>query len=44
VKVLLDGLMDWLAARGLSAIDSIRGRMRQRDTVRANYIRVLQGY
>jgi dihydroorotate dehydrogenase (fumarate) len=44
MKVLLDGLMDWMAARGLTTIDSVRGRMSQRDTTRANYIRVLQGY
>jgi dihydroorotate dehydrogenase (fumarate) len=50
LKVLLDGLTNWLAARDLSTLGSIRGRMSQRNVVdktafaRANYIRVLQGY
>jgi dihydroorotate dehydrogenase (fumarate) len=50
MKVLRDGLADWLAARGLTTIDTIRGRMSQRNIAdtkafaRANYIRVLQGY
>jgi dihydroorotate dehydrogenase (fumarate) len=49
MKVLLGGLTSWLAARDLR-LDSIRGRMSQLHTadknafVRANYIRVLQGY
>ena len=50
MKVLLDGLKSWLAARDLTSLDSIRGRMSQRNIAdktafaRANYIRVLQGY
>jgi len=50
MKVLLDGLRTWLAARDLTTLDSIRGRMSQRNIAdktafaRANYIRVLQGY
>lgn len=50
MKVLLDGVADWLAARGLNTIESIRGRMSQRSLpdadafARANYIRILQGY
>jgi dihydroorotate dehydrogenase (fumarate) len=50
MKVLLDGLKSWLAARDLTRLDSIRGRMSQRNSAdktafaRANYIRVLQGY
>jgi len=50
MKVLLDGLSSWLAARDFTTIESIRGRMSQRNIVdktafaRANYIRVLQGY
>jgi dihydroorotate dehydrogenase (fumarate) len=50
MKVLLDGLKSWLAARDLTTLDSIRGRMSQRNVAdktafaRANYIRVLQGY
>jgi dihydroorotate dehydrogenase (fumarate) len=50
MKVLLDGLKSWLAARGLDTPDCIRGRLSQRNIAdpaafaRANYIRVLQGY
>jgi dihydroorotate dehydrogenase (fumarate) len=50
MKVLVDGLKNWLAARELDTLDRIRGRMSQRNIadptafVRANYIRVLQGY
>jgi dihydroorotate dehydrogenase (fumarate) len=50
IKVLLEGLTSWLAARDLTTLDSIRGRMSQRNITdktafaRANYIRVLQGY
>jgi dihydroorotate dehydrogenase (fumarate) len=50
MKVLLDGLTSWLTARDLTKLDSIRGRMSQRNIAdkaafaRANYIRVLQGY
>jgi dihydroorotate dehydrogenase (fumarate) len=48
--VLFHGLRDWLAARGLSSPDEIRGKMRHAALTdpeayeRANYIRVLQGY
>jgi dihydroorotate dehydrogenase (fumarate) len=50
MKVLVDGLTNWLAARDLVTIENIRGRMSQRNIedktafARANYIRVLQGY
>lgn len=50
MKVLLDGLKSWLAARDLETLDRIRGRLSQRNITdptafaRANYIRVLQGY
>jgi dihydroorotate dehydrogenase (fumarate) len=50
MKVLLNGLTSWLAVRDLAKLDSIRGRMSQRNIAdktafaRANYIRVLQGY
>ena len=50
MKVLLDGLESWLAARDLSSLDRIRGPMSQRNIAdqtafaRANYIKVLQGY
>ena len=50
MKVLLDGLKSWLAARDLDTLDRIRGRMSQRNITdptafaRANYIRILQGY
>ena len=50
MKVLRDGLTSWLSARDLTSLDSIRGRMSQRNIAdktafaRANYIRVLQGY
>jgi dihydroorotate dehydrogenase (fumarate) len=50
MKVLLDGLKSWLAARDLKTLDRIRGRLSQRNITdptafeRANYIRVLQGY
>jgi dihydroorotate dehydrogenase (fumarate) len=50
MKVLVDGLTSWLAARDLATVDSIRGRMSQRNIedktafARANYIHVLQGY
>jgi dihydroorotate dehydrogenase (fumarate) len=50
MNVLLDGLKNWLTARDLNSLDSVRGRMSQRNIVdktafaRANYIRVLQGY
>ena len=50
MKVLGDGLKDWLAARDLHTLDRIRGRLSQRNVAdptaftRANYIRILQGY
>ena len=50
IKVLLDDLKSWLAARDLDALDRVRGRLSQRNIAdptafaRANYIRVLQGY
>ena len=50
MKVLLDGLKAWLAARDLESVSSIRGRMSHRkvgDRVafeRANYIKTLQFY
>lgn len=49
MKVLLDGLEQWLAARDLDTPDRIRGCLSQRNVAdptafeRANYIRVLQG-
>ncbi|MFQ5567031.1 MAG: dihydroorotate dehydrogenase-like protein [Paracoccaceae bacterium] len=50
VRVLLDQLESWLAAREIDSPDRIRGRMNH-DTVddpavfeRANYIKILQGY
>ncbi len=50
MKVLIDGLKSWLAARDLTTLDKVRGRMSQRNLAdktafaRANYIRVLQGF
>ena len=50
MKVLLDGLKGWLAARELETLDRLRGRLSQRNIAdptafeRANYIQVLQGY
>jgi dihydroorotate dehydrogenase (fumarate) len=50
MQVLLDGLTSWLAARDLTNLNSIRGRMSQRNIAdktafaRANYITILQGY
>ena len=50
MKVLLDGLKAWLAARGLESANSIRGRMSHRNIAdhaafeRANYIKTLQVY
>ena len=50
MKMLLDGLKNWLTARDLDTLDRIRGRLSQRSIAdpnaftRANYIRVLQGY
>jgi dihydroorotate dehydrogenase (fumarate) len=50
IKVLLDGLKEWLSARDLDMVDGIRGRLSQQNLAdptafeRANYIRVLQSY
>jgi len=50
MATLVYGLADWLAARGLTSPDEIRGIMSHGKTddpeayERANYIRVLQGY
>lgn len=50
MKTLLDGLTDMLDARGVEAVDAVRGRMsrqRMKDPEaleRANYVHVLQGY
>jgi len=50
MKVLLDGLKGWLAARDLDTLDRLRGRLSQLNIAdptafeRANYIQVLQGY
>jgi dihydroorotate dehydrogenase (fumarate) len=50
MKVLLDDLKKWLAARDLDTLDRIRGRLSQQNIAdptafaRANYIRVLHSY
>ncbi len=50
MQVLVDGLTDWLAARGLASPADIRGKMSQSNIddpeayERANYIQVLQGF
>jgi len=50
VKVLLEGLKDWLSSRDLDSLEGIRGRLSQRNVSdptafeRANYIKILQGY
>ena len=50
IKVLLEGLKDWLASRDLDSLEHIRGRLSQRNVAdptafeRANYIKILQGY
>jgi dihydroorotate dehydrogenase (fumarate) len=50
IKVLLEGLRDWLVARDLDSLEHIRGRLSQRNIVdptafeRTNYIEILQGY
>ena len=50
MKMLLDGLKNWLTARDLDTLDRIRGRLSQHNIAdpnaftRVNYIRVLQGY
>ena len=50
MKVLLDGLRNWLHARDLTTLYGIRGRLSQRELAnptafeRANYIEILQSY
>jgi len=50
MATLVEGLREWLRARGLDSPDMIRGRLSRGNTdnaeayERANYIRVLQGY
>jgi dihydroorotate dehydrogenase (fumarate) len=50
MRLLLDGLKEWLAVRDIDALARIKGTMSQlriRDAdgfVRANYIKILQGY
>ena len=50
MRVLTDGLGDWLSARGLASPDAIRGRLSHgriddpEAYERANYIKVLQGF
>jgi len=50
MRVLVDGLAEWLAARGAASPDAIRGRLSHRNVrepeayERANYIRVLQSF
>jgi dihydroorotate dehydrogenase (fumarate) len=50
MRTLVDGLSALLTARGITAIDQIRGRMSQANVKdptmfeRANYIRMLQDY
>jgi dihydroorotate dehydrogenase (fumarate) len=50
MKVLVDGMTNWLQARDLTCLDRVRGNMSQRNIAdktafaRANYIKVLQGY
>ena len=50
MRVLVDGLTDWLLARKLSSPDAIRGKLSHRSIddpevyERANYIKVLQGF
>jgi dihydroorotate dehydrogenase (fumarate) len=49
MKVLREGLESWLAMREIETLDSLRGRMSQRNVMdptafeRANYIKILQG-
>jgi dihydroorotate dehydrogenase (fumarate) len=49
MKVLLDGVMQWMDARGLDEVSDVRGMMSQRRIndptafERANYIQILQG-
>jgi dihydroorotate dehydrogenase (fumarate) len=50
MATLLDGLEKWLAARGFTSLDQVRGIMSQRKMrdpqafERANYIKILHGY
>ncbi|MCB6179751.1 dihydroorotate dehydrogenase-like protein [Rhodobacter sp. Har01] len=50
MAVLVQGLKDWLAARGLTSPDAVRGRLSHGALAdpeayeRANYIKVMQGY
>jgi dihydroorotate dehydrogenase (fumarate) len=50
MKMLLDGLKDWLASRNIEKVERIRGVLSQRRLhdpeayERANYIKILQGY
>jgi len=50
MRVLVDGLADWLLARKLSSPDAIRGKLSHRNAgaseayERSNYIKVLQGF
>lgn len=50
MRVLHDGLVQWLQARGLDSLERIRGSLSQRRIAdpsafeRANYVRILQGY
>ncbi len=50
MKVLLDGLTQWMDARGLDEVSDVRGMMSQRRIndptafERANYIQILQGW
>ena len=50
MRVLREGLEEWLSARGLASPNDIRGKMNHRNVAnpeafeRANYIKVLQGY
>ena len=50
MRVLVDGLADWLSSRGLTSSADIRGKMSHANVdnpeayERANYIKVLQGF
>jgi len=50
IKMLVDGVTEWLDAREVDSIDDIRSTMSQRRIgdptafERANYIRILQGW
>ncbi len=47
---LVDGLMDWMDARGFSSVEQLRGNMSHARVAdpsafeRANYIRMLESY